>query len=210
MNPRSHLEVSLAYRPTPLTESRRHEARAALLRAAREVVRREGFAGITVAAVAERAGLATGSVYRHVESKAALCVEVFEGASQREVDRMAELLAPGDVASLRAACLDWCRRAQSARTLARALISEPVGPEVEAARLRYRQAYATVLAEAIGRAVARGELPPHDAATSAAGIVGALAEAVLGPHVDPVPEHIVTFCLRALGAEEPLCPPTTS
>ena len=175
------------------------------MEAGRALLREGGFAAVQVAAVAERAGMATGSVYRHVDGKAALCVELFEQASAQEVERMARTLAPGSVAAIADAVRSWCRRAQAGRVQAWALLGEPVGPEVEAARLRFRARYVEALQHAIERAVAAGELPPQDARVAAAGVVGALGEAVLGPHGDPDPEAVTTFVLRALGAH-PLSP----
>ena len=45
-----------------------------------------GYASASVQAVAARAGVATGTVYRHFASKADLFAEVFRRASQRELD----------------------------------------------------------------------------------------------------------------------------
>jgi len=190
----------MAYRATARTEARRLEARQRLLDAARSLLREGGFAAVQVAAVADRAGLATGSVYRHVESKAALCVELFDQASGREVERMANTLAGGGVAAIAAAIHGWCERAQAGRVQAWALLGEPVGPEVGAARLRFRARYAEVLQQAIEAAIEAQELPQQDARVAAAGVVGALGETVLGPHGDPSPEAVVAFALRALGA----------
>jgi AcrR family transcriptional regulator len=191
----------VVYRETKAGMARRQDARQQLLVAARSLLREGGFAALQVAAVAERAGMAIGSVYRHFEGKAALCVEVFEEGSQREVDRLATQVSGGTVASLREAIIDWCKRAQAGRVQAWALLGEPVGPEVEAARLRYRRRYADVLQGALERLMASGELPPQDARVAASGVVGALGESVLGPHGDPDPDAVASFCLRALGAE---------
>jgi len=187
----------MPYRATAKTEARRLATREALLGAGRQLVSEGGFAALQVAAVAAEAGVATGTVYRHFDGKAALAVEVFSAVSQREVDAMARVLAE---VGLAAALRSWCQRAQAAPVLARALLSEPVGPEVEAARLRYRAAYAEVLANHLAPRVAGGELPPQDVRVAAAGIVGALGEAVLGPHGPSHPDHIVCFCLSAIGA----------
>ena len=187
----------MAYRPTAKTEARRAATRAALLQAARQRVARGGFALLQVSAVAEEAGVATGTVYRHFDGKSQLAVEVFSAVSQGEVDAMARTLGTEGLA---AALRSWCARAQAAPVLARALLSEPVGPEVEAARLRYRSSYAELLAAHLADEIAASRLPPQDARVAAAGIVGALGEVVLGPHGAPDPEHIVSFCLSAIGA----------
>ncbi|MGH2917924.1 MAG: helix-turn-helix domain-containing protein, partial [Solirubrobacteraceae bacterium] len=69
------------------------EARDRLVRAAQELIARGGYREASVAAVGRRAGVATGSVYRHFPSKEELFAEVFRAASQREVDAVAAAAA---------------------------------------------------------------------------------------------------------------------
>ena len=76
----------MPYRPTERTEARRAQTRERIVRAAHELIARGGYREAQVAAVAARAGVATGTVYRHFPSKAELFAEVFRRASQREVD----------------------------------------------------------------------------------------------------------------------------
>ena len=45
-----------------------------LLAAAREIVEEEGYGGASVMAIAERAGVASGTLYRHFSSKEELFV----------------------------------------------------------------------------------------------------------------------------------------
>lgn len=182
----------MAYRPTAKTRARATARREALLEAGRALVGEGGFAALQVAALAERTGMATGSVYRHFDRKSDVAVEVFSHVSQREVDAMAEALA---ASGLEAALRRWIARAQARPVLARALLSEPVGPEVEAARLRFRAAYAALLAEHLQAAAPAVD----DPRVAAACIVGALGESVLGPHGPADPDAIVRFCLHALG-----------
>ena len=73
------------------------------------------------------------------------------------------------------------RRALAEPVRAYALIAEPVDPAVEAERLTFRRAYADLFARALRDGVAAGELPEPDPDLAAAAIVGALAEALLGP-----------------------------
>jgi AcrR family transcriptional regulator len=199
------------YRPTARTEARRAEVRERIVRAAWDLIAHGGYAEARVVAVAERAGVATGTVYRHFPSKAELFAEVFRRASQREVDAMAEATrADGRPAAERAATAAeiWARRALRGRRLAYALLAEPVDPLVEAERLEFRRAYRDVVAALIADGVAAGELPKQDPEVAAAALVGALGEALVGPlsptggeaDPDPLTEQIVSFWLRALGA----------
>src|SRR5256714_12119307 len=124
----------MPYRTTERTEARRAQTRKRIVRAAHDLVAEGGFANAPVAAVAQRAGVATGSVYRHFSSKADLFAEVFRRAAQREVDAVAQ--AP----DLAAGVETFARRALAGRRLAWALLAEPVDPVVEAERLVFPRA----------------------------------------------------------------------
>jgi AcrR family transcriptional regulator len=204
---------SMPYRPTERTEARRAQARARIVRAAHELIARGGYRAAPVAAVAARAAVATGSVYRHFPSKAELFAEVFRTASQREVDAVAAAAAgPGDAAARVAAAVDtFARRALRGRRLAWALLAEPVDPAVEAERLRFRAAYRDVFAAALRDGVAAGELPPQDCELGASALVGAIGEALVGPtapatgqtrDADALVDALVAFCLRSIGAAD--------
>jgi AcrR family transcriptional regulator len=198
----------VAYRPTERTEARRTEARGRIVRAAVELIALGGYREAQIAAVAQRAGVATGTVYRHFPSKADLLTEVFRTASQHEVDAVAAATAAaGDGAADRiaAAADTFARRALQGRRLAWALLAEPVDPAVEAERLVFRRAYAAVFARAIEDGVERGELPPQDARFTATALVGAIGEALVGPlspthddvDADALVSNLITFCLRS-------------
>lgn len=174
----------MAYRPTPSTEARKAATRERIVDAAIAQLAEGGYAAATVQAVASRAGVATGSVYRHFPSKAELLAEVFRRASQRELDVLAEVAGGdgGPVAPRIAAAVEaFARRALAAPTRAYALIAEPVDPAVEAERLAFRRGYRDAFARALDEGVASGELAPHDTETLAAALVGAIGEVLVGP-----------------------------
>lgn len=189
----------MAYRPTERTEARRLATRERIVRAATELVARGGYREAQVAEVARRAGVATGTVYRHFPSKAELAAEVFRAASQREVDAVAAAAGAHDDPrdALAAAVATFARRALAGRRLAWALLAEPVDPTVEAERLAFRRAYAAVFANAIH--------PDHGPELTAAALVGAIAEALVGPLAptageldeDALVAGLIAFCLRA-------------
>jgi AcrR family transcriptional regulator len=202
----------MPYRPTERTEARRTATRQRIVRAALELVARGGYREAQVAAVARRAQVATGTVYRHFPSKADLLTEVFRVASQRELDAVAQ--AGGDdapaTAHLAAAVETFARRALQGRRLAWALLAEPVDPAVEAERLQFRRAYASVFARTIAAGIAAGELPPQDPAFTATALVGAIGEALVGPlspthaatDADALVARLITFCLRSTTDQE--------
>jgi AcrR family transcriptional regulator len=155
-----------------------------LLYAAREVVEAHGYAGASVAAIALRAGVANGTLYRHFGSKAELFVEVFRDVCGREVAAMRSAvdLAAGDhVERVLAPLHLFARRALQNRTLAWALLAEPVDALVDEVRLEYRRTYRDLLAGVLREAIEAGALPSQDPDLTAAGLVGAVGEALVGP-----------------------------
>lgn len=173
----------MAYRPTERTEQRKAEARERIVTAALAQVAEGGYASAGVQAVAARAGVATGTVYRHFPSKAELFGEVFRRQANQELgvlERMADQDAPA-LERLAAATEVLARRALAAPTLAYAQIAEPVEQEVEAERLVLRRGYRDAFARILQDGIDRGELEPHDTQTYGAAILGAISEALVGP-----------------------------
>ncbi|MET7832602.1 TetR/AcrR family transcriptional regulator [Micromonospora sediminicola] len=196
----------MVYRSTERVRARLDASRRRIVAAALEVMAEHGYAGCTVAAVASRAALATGTVYRHFPTKGDLFAEVFRTASQREVDAVTRAAALETTVADRVTAVveTFCGRALQSPRLAYALLAEPVDPAVDAERLVFRRAYARVLAGHVAEGIARGELPPQDPDLAATALVGALAEAMVGPlsagtaGPGTVP-GLTTFLHRALG-----------
>jgi AcrR family transcriptional regulator len=195
----------MPYRPTERTEQRKAEQRERILVAAMDQLAEGGYASATIQSVAKRAGVATGTVYRHFPSKSDLFAEVFRRASRRELDVFAEATVDdGRSASERiaAATEAFARRAMAAPTRAYALIAEPVDPAVEAERLIFRRGYRDVLIQVLDQGVERGELELHDKETTAAALVGAIGEALVGPLArdrdGDISSSLVEFATRSL------------
>jgi AcrR family transcriptional regulator len=216
--------LALAYRSTERTEARRAETRERIVSAALELIAEGGYVAAPVAAVADHAGVAVGTVYRYFPSKSDLFAEVFRVASQREVDEMragAGATGVGSAAERIAAGTEtFARRALAGRRLAWALLAEPVDPAVEAERLHFRHSYRDVIAEVVADGVRSEELPEQDVDATAAALVGAIGETMIGP-LSPThsqngsrprarprvtdPEaliaSLINFCIRAIGEE---------
>jgi AcrR family transcriptional regulator len=183
-----------------------------LLDAATQLLSEGGYGAAPVGAIAERAGLSMGALYRHFPSKAELFVEVFRSAAQRDLAAFGDLDAdtrPVDL--LMVGINTYARRMLANRRLAWALVHEPVDPLVDAERLLYRREYTRLVVRLLRQAVDQQEVPYQDTAISAAAITGALSEALVGPLSpisadaepdDLIVEHIVRFCRRAIGADE--------
>jgi AcrR family transcriptional regulator len=196
----------VAYRRTPAVQARLDASRGAILRAAIDLLTEHGYAGCSVAAVASRAGVATGTVYRHFPNKASLVTEVFREAAGREVAAVGAAMRGSDD-PITALIETFAGRAFKAPRLAYALLAEPVDPAVDAERLVFRRAYRALVATAIVAGVARGALPPQNPDVIAAALVGAVAEALVGPlaagtaGVDTIPS-LITFARRATGGSD--------
>jgi AcrR family transcriptional regulator len=210
----------MAYRTTALRIDRDQVLRQRIISAALARVVEGGFAALTMQALAEDVGIATGSLYRHFSNKGSLSAEVFAVASQREIDALsATVRGSGSPGQRLAAGLErFAARAWDSRQLAFALIAEPVDAEVDEQRLRYREAYADLFAELLHEGAALGVFRVEQTNLVAACLVGAIAEALVGPlspsaraareagypalSLAEVSRALVTFCLRAVGAEE--------
>jgi len=186
----------------------RHDA---ILAAVCDAAAEGGMAAVQMAPVAERAGIAAGTVYRYFPSKADLVAALATALAEREMIALkaAANAAPGPLSALAAAITTFAARALAKRRLAFALIAEPVEPEVDAARACYRQALAAEFETLIRTAAAGGHLPSQDAALAAAALVGALIEGLIGPlapaaAADAVKaraqvQMLTLFALRGLG-----------
>jgi AcrR family transcriptional regulator len=184
-----------------------------LLSAARELIEDGGYAAASVVAITSRAGLAAGTLYRHFGSKEELFAEVFRSVCDRELEAMRGAAHEDGLtaaARLENVLLTFAQRALKRPRLAWALIAEPVDPLVEAERLAYRARYAALVAEGLKDAIADGEIPAQDASLTAAALVGACGEALVGPlsrtHIPrsapaDVLEALQAFVRRAVGAK---------
>ncbi|MBD3658134.1 MULTISPECIES: TetR/AcrR family transcriptional regulator [Marinobacter] len=173
----------MAYRETEKVRQRKQEARNRILECAYACVAEGGFRSAQITAVASRAGIATGTIYRYFDSKEELFAEIFRLATQREVDKVAEALAGAGPAAARleAALRRFADRALRGPVMAWALIAEPVDPRVETERLQYRRAYADLFEKAIKEGIADNSIPAQDARLSSTCLVGAIAESLVGP-----------------------------
>ncbi|MTD57642.1 TetR/AcrR family transcriptional regulator [Amycolatopsis pithecellobii] len=197
----------MPYRRTPQVQARLDAQRAAILGAATELLAERGYAGCSVAAVAEAAGVATGSVYKHFPGKAELVVELFRGVVGHEVEAVtAAAEVPGDPAERVVAVFEtFAGRALKAPRRAYALLAEPVDPPIEAERIVFRRVFRDVAAKHIREGVSQGSLPPQDAVLTAAALVGGVTEVLIGPLTTDnagAVGQLRPFILRALGATD--------
>ncbi len=204
----------MAYRQTDKTRNRMQNTRQRILAAARALVAEGGFAAVHISDVAHAANVASGTIYRYFPSKANLLTEVFRHVTQHEFNVMQAVAKGGTPAPdrLAGAIETFAHRAVQAPVLAYALIFEPVDPAVDTERLAYRRAYARILGNLLQECIASNQAPAQNIPVVANGIVGALAEALIGPLArspDAIPAErhaditaITRFCLNAVSCHQ--------
>ncbi len=198
----------MPYRQTERVKLRLAATRVQLLKTARQIVMESGFAGLTIARLATRAGVATGTVYRYFPSKDDLCLEVFRRACDREAElawQEARGSGPADQ-RLAAAIRVVATRAMEGATAAYPIVAEPAGDSLERERRVYRENWSNAFAHAIRAGITDGVFPKQDADISAACITGAILEALIAPlsqvdtarHTPRTVDGIVRFAMAGV------------
>ena len=199
----------MAYRRTERVLQHLAARHDAIVAAARDIAAEQGLGAVQIVPVAERAGIAAGTVYRYFPAKTDLVGALIEAVSARELAafRTAADAAPGPLSALAAGLIAYAARALRHRRLAWAVSAEPVDAAVDPLRLAARRALAAELETRIRAAVAGGHLPEQDAGVSAAALVGLLLEGLIGPLAPPADggtaranvQTLTLLSLRALG-----------
>jgi AcrR family transcriptional regulator len=200
----------MPYRRTENVVRRLAEREQTIVEAARSAARSGGMQAVQIATVAERAGIASGTVYRYFSSKSDLVSELIGTVAERTLDAMRQAAdaAPGPLSALAATIAMLASHTLDERRLAWAAIAEPAQPEIEHLRIDFRKGLIAELEARIASAVRHGYLPGQDLAIAAPAIVGALLEGLIGPLApeldDPVKrreavQNATLVALRALG-----------
>ena len=200
----------MPYRRTDGVIRRLAARREAILEAARELAAEAGMGAVQIAAVAARAGIAAGTVYRYFPAKTDLIAALIGMIAEREIAAMrrAAASAPGPLSALAAVIATFAGRALRGRRVAWAALAESADPEADAARLDYRRRLAAEFETRIAAAMENRLLPEQDAALAAPALVGALLEGMVGPLAPEAADGaarraatqtLTLLCLRALG-----------
>lgn len=202
----------MAYRRTPLMRQRLADNRARIAQAARALIAQGGLRRAQMSAVAGKAELSTGALYKYFPSRTDLFIEVLRDAAANEIAILRRIAGgPGNATQrLERAVEAFVRRALEGPYLSYAMIAEPADARMDAARLRVRRAFGDVFKDIIRDGIARGELPKQDLDITAACIFGAFTEALAGPlapgprrarNRDELVEAICAFCVRAVAGK---------
>ncbi|HWM18958.1 MAG TPA: TetR/AcrR family transcriptional regulator [Ilumatobacteraceae bacterium] len=204
----------MVYRRTAAASERDARTRTTILVAARDVVRESGLTGAAIAAVAARAGVAVGTVYRHFPSRDELITEVVRETCDRELAEVAAVVrSDGPPADRLVAAVElFATRALASGRLAYSMIAEPTTEAAEVLRLVIRAELAKLFASIVADGVATGAFERQDPATSGTALVGAVSEVLIGPLArqplsgderSEVLEHLTQFAMRAVGVRSP-------
>jgi AcrR family transcriptional regulator len=197
----------MAYRRTERVLQHLAARHDAIVAAARMIAAEHGLAAVQIAPVAQRAGIAAGTVYRYFPAKTDLVAALIEAVSAREIAafRNAADGAPGPLSALAAGLVGFAARALAHRRLAWAVSAEPVEAAVDGFRLAARRALAAEIEMRIRAAITGGHLPEQDAGAGAIALVGLVIEGLIGPLAPPgdagrARESVQTVTLLALRA----------
>lgn len=202
----------MAYRRTERETARLAARYEAIVEAARALASESGLRAVQIVPVAERAGVAAGTVYRYFPSKEDLVAVVASDTAARAVAaiRTAAAAAPGELSALAAALLAFGTGTLRARRLAFAMLTEaPDG--ADPGSVAFRRSIGSEFEGLIRAAVAGGRLPEQPPAVMAAAILGAIVESLAGPLAQACSgsdaeraavQRMALFALRALGVAD--------
>jgi AcrR family transcriptional regulator len=193
--------------PRPPGRPRSERARRAILRAANELLESEGFAAVTVEAIAERAEVSKATVYRWWPNKAAVVMDGFLSTVSSEVPFPHTGCAQEDI-RLHMRRLIEALGCKMGRTVAALIAEGQADPELaEALRSRWLSVRRAEVKEILEQGVARGQfredLDPEVAVDS---LYGPIYYRLLVGHApleegfaDALADHVFT----GLGARDP-------
>jgi len=206
----------MSYKRSSLMQERMEQNREAILQSARELIAQGGIKDAQIQAIAERAGVSSGLVYRYFDNKSQVLIEVLSEAIQHEV-KILNHIAESELSSkqkLDKAVTTFVKRAMNSPQLAYSLMFEPVDAELEHERFRSKQLIKQSIKEILAAGKINGEFGFEDLNTAALCVVGAMTFVVIEPlnpsrnvmfeqnHKDYFVKQIAEFCVNAVQVQE--------
>ena len=197
-------------------QERMEQNRQAILQSARELIAQGGIKDAQIQAIAERAGVSSGLVYRYFDNKSQVLIEVLSEAIQHEV-KILNHIAESELSSkqkLDKAVTTFVKRAMNSPQLAYSLMFEPVDAELEHERFRSKQLIKQSIKEILAAGKINGEFGFEDLNTAALCVVGAMTFVVIEPlnpsrnvmfdqnYKDYFVKQIAEFCVNAVQVQE--------
>ncbi|GEK43618.1 TetR family transcriptional regulator [Acinetobacter johnsonii] len=198
-------------------QERMEQNREAILQSARELIAQGGIKDAQIQAIAERAGVSSGLVYRYFDNKSQVLIEVLSEAIQHEVKILNHIAESDELTSkqkLDKAVTTFVKRAMNSPQLAYSLMFEPVDAELEHERFRSKQLIKQSMKEILAVGKINGEFGFEDLNTAALCVVGAMTFVVIEPlnpsrgvmfeqnHKDYFVKQIAEFCVNAVQVQE--------
>ena len=206
----------MSYKRSSLMQERMEQNREAILQSARELIAQGGIKDAQIQAIAERAGVSSGLVYRYFDNKSQVLIEVLSEAIQHEV-KILNHIAESELSSkqkLDKAVTTFVKRAMNSPQLAYSLMFEPVDAELEHERFRSKQLIKQSIKEILVAGKINGEFGFEDLNTAALCVVGAMTFVVIEPlnpsrnvmfdqnYKDYFVKQIAEFCVNAVQVQE--------
>lgn|GEM_PF-1463637 len=149
--------ISLGEQQLPRPSSRRDE----LIRIAQQVVAQQGFADVTLAHVAESAGITAPALYTHFSSRTDLLEQVLESTAREYAEdmRITDDVAASVEVRLRTRLSRWATTPNARlRIIHDAVFHIPESPRVKRAFQRARGAWVNFVVDVLERGITRGEV----------------------------------------------------
>ena len=206
----------MSYKRSSLMQKRMEQNREAILQSARELIAQGGIKDAQIQAIAERAGVSSGLVYRYFDNKSQVLIEVLSEAIQHEV-KILNHIAESELSSkqkLDKAVTTFVKRAMNSPQLAYSLMFEPVDAELDHERFRSKQLIKQSIKEILAAGKINGEFGFEDLNTAALCVVGAMTFVVIEPlnpsrnvmfdqnYKDYFVKQIAEFCVNAVQVQE--------
>jgi AcrR family transcriptional regulator len=169
---------------TPDERRRNEQARAAILRAARELLERRGFRRLTIEGIAARAGVGKATIYRWWPSKAAVVMDAVLQAANPRIPFPDTGSAREDVRRQIASVIELYTRTKTGRGIMTLIAESQHDPALaESMRDRFIASRRAEAATVIERGIERRELRPDlDVGVAIDALYGAVYYRLLVSH----------------------------
>ena len=164
-------------------QERMEQNRQTILQSARELIAQGGFKDAQIQAIAERAGVSSGLVYRYFDNKSQVLIEILAEAIQHEI-QILNAIAASELSAkqkLHKAVTTFVKRALNSPQLSYSLMFEPVNPLIEHERFRSKQLIKQSINQILAEGKINGEFGFEDLNTAALCVVGAMTFVVIEP-----------------------------
>lgn len=139
--------------------SRKTRVRTAVLAAAADVLRADGYAGLTMERVAAESGVAKTTLYRTWPTKAALCMELYLDVAERELRDPDTGDVARDLKAIAQTVINLQKRTVAGPAFIGLIAEAQISPDTRSAFLaEFAQKRREITRAVLRRAIARGEI----------------------------------------------------